>query len=644
MSRPEVQGRLMALFVPCMMDIKYVWIVTLLVFFGNYSALAQTDTALTLQTITIRDAYFLNTGFASWHADSLPTAGAGSLAERLLWENPLTVRATGPGTLATVSARGTGPSHTPVFWQGLNLQNPMHGVVDVALLPLWPGDAVEVKYGGQSAFQSSGAMGGAVYIKPAAWSEHPGWSGSVGMGAGSFGRWEGQAAAEYAGQNGGSTIRAAWQKAENDFPFRNTAIIGTPEVRQRNNFGEKFDLQQFNRLKISDKNSLETSIWYQRAYREIPPTMTAAPTDTWQRDHALRAVATWNQTVSGRSAWQHRLAWLDESIDFYLYGTTENSRSRTAIAASEFFTAIGPRLTLKTGLTGWWQQAKADGYADSTNWFQQRRLAGTAMAEYRWKTIRVSASARQEWAENQAAPFTWSLGGHWQLPRQFALRLHVSRNFNLPTFNDRFWRALGNPDLKPEQGYSADAGLMWKRGGFSAEFTTFQILLDDWILWQPGPDGLSRPGNLRQVWSRGTESSASWLFTGLGSRWKIQARHQFVRATNTAIYSANTGSLYKQLPYTPQHSGSIMAQWTLGEWSAAYLHQWTGSRFRLADNSLELPGFHTGSLLFKYDLKWLQQQISLHFRLENCWNSAYQILEYQPMPGRSWRGGVQWAF
>lgn len=618
--------------------------VVLPVLCGHLSALAQTDTLVSLQAVTIRDAFFVKTGFSSWHADSLPTAGSLSLAERLIWENPLTVRATGPGTLATLSARGTGPSHTPVFWQGLNLQSPMHGVVDAALLPLWPGDIVEVKYGGQSALQSSGAMGGAVHIQPAKPAERPGWSGHASLTAGSFARREAQAATEYAWQRGGTALRAAWQKAENDFPFRNTAVIGAPAVRQRNNFGEKLDIQQFNRLKIRDKNTVETAVWYQRAYREIPPTMTATATDTWQRDHALRAVATWNQTISDHSFWQHRLAWLDENIDFYLYKKTEKSRSRTAIAASEFFTAIHPRLTLKTGLTGWLQQARADGYADSTNWFRQRRLAGTVMTEYRWKNTRISATLRQEWAERQATPFTWSVGSQWLLPYNLQLRLHVSSNFNLPTFNDRFWRALGNPDLKPEKGYSADAGILWERGGFSAEFTTFQILLDNWILWQPGADGLSRPGNLRQVWSRGTETSGSWQASGLGSRWKIQVRHQFVRATNTAIYTVNTGSLHKQLPYTPIHSGSITLYWTHKGWSAAYLHQWTGSRYRLADNSLELPGFHTGNFLLKYDLKWQKQQFSLHARLENCWNSAYQILEYQPMPGRSWRAGIQWTF
>ncbi|MCK6691744.1 MAG: TonB-dependent receptor, partial [Thermoanaerobaculia bacterium] len=510
--------------------------VQLLLAFYCLPVLAQTDTVLSLQEVTIRDNYFTKTGFASWRTDSIPVNGPLSVAERLLWENPLSVRATGAGTLTTVSARGAGPAHTPVYWQGLNLQNPMHGVVDVALLPLWPGDVLEVQYGGQSALQSSGAMGGAIHIKMAEPGDKPGWSGSMGAGRGSFGHWEGQGSAGLNWQQGVSSIRAAWQKADNDFPFRNTAQVGALTVRQTNSRGEKMDVQQFNRLVAGDKNSLETATWFQKAYREIPPAMTAASSDTWQRDQSLRAVAAWKYVPGKRHSWQNRVAWFDERIEFQSSGAVERSRSRTAMAASELFIAAGSRLTLKSVFNAWWQQAKADGYSDSSSWFQQRRLAGAAMAAYRGKTLQLTATLRQEWAENQAAPFTWSMGGQWFFSKQCTLRMHVSRNFNLPTFNDRFWRGLGNPDLKPERGHSADAGLHWQQGGFSTEITGFHILLDNWILWQPGPDGLFRPGNLRQVRSRGVETALSYVIRTWGSRWKISARHQFVRAINTAVY------------------------------------------------------------------------------------------------------------
>ena len=605
---------------------------------------AQQDSSYALPLVTIKDAPGSQTGFSQWKSDSLPQAGVLSMAERLLWEMPVALRANAPGTLATVSARGAGPSRTAVLWQGLNLQSPMNGVVDIALLPLWPQDRVEIQYGGQSAAQSTGAMGGAIQLIPGFLTDSSGVKAQIGLTAGSFHRWDAHATLGMSSKCLRSSLRASWRQADNDFPYRNTALIGAPESRQVYNAAENFDLQQYNTLKIKDKNTLETALWIQRAFREIPPTMTEAPSFSWQNDRSIRAVATWVNQPNTQTRWLHRLAWQEEYIAFNFIGDIDSSRSQTASFGSEFWTSPIKQLSIRTNITAWYQRAQADGYADSSQWFQQKRLAAFGQAEYRWQQVRLSAQLRQEWAEKQGAPFTWTLGGQWDISKRLFLKIHLSRNFKLPTFNDRFWRHLGNPDLNPETGYSSDAGMHWANKNWSAELTLFQLLLDDWILWQPGADGLFRPGNLRQVWSRGLEFSGHWNFNFFKSNWKIKGRYQFVRATNTAVYSGSTTALGKLLPYTPQHTASALLRWEKGPLSATYLHQWTGARFTNADNAGSLPLFHTGNLIFQYALSWAGQQIALNATLENCWNSAYQIIEYRPMPGRSWRFGLLWGF
>jgi len=621
-----------------------VGLLTLIFSWAGATVQAQTDsTSRSLPLVTIVEAPSTRTGFPVWTADTLPSTGALSLADRLLWEMPLGLRINAPGTLATVSARGAGPSRTAVFWQGLNLQSPMNGVVDVSLLSVWQGDRVDIQYGGQSAAQSTGAMGGAVFIRPAIPEDASGRQLQAGLGVGSFGRREAQISLGHSGDLGYVLFRAAGTQAQNDFPFQNSALIGAPSVRQVNNFGEKFDLQQFNRLKVNKKNTLETALWYQQAFREIPPAMTEAPMETCQRDRALRAVATWTTHSGTRTQWQHRVAWLDEYIAFFRPGDTDTSRSRTLLLGTEYVGAPAPHLTLRANLTGWRQQAQADGYADSTAWFTQLRLAGTVAVEYRRGKLRLSAQLRQEWAEGQGAPFTWTLGTSWAVHAGLSLRLHLSRNFNLPTFNDRYWLNLGDPNLRPESGHSADAGLVWKRGTFVLETSVFYLLLDDWILWQPGPDGQFRPGNLRRVWSRGAEISVQDELRFWRSRWRLNGRYQFVRVTNAAVYDANAGVLDKLLPYTPEHTASTALTWTHGAWSAAYLHQWTGARFGNADNSQELDGFHTGNLLVQYTAKFGRHRLGLSARLENCWDAPYQVIAFRPMPGRAWRVGVEWG-
>jgi iron complex outermembrane receptor protein len=590
-----------------------------------------------LPETTIRDARFEQTGFTAWRADSLPLAAPISLAERLLWDNPLALRANAPGTLATVSARGAGPSRTPVLWSGLNLQSPMNGVVDASLLPIWPGDLLQVRYGGQSAAQSAGAMGGSVVVEPGGMIS-PGFSGLLAAGLGSFGTREANARVGFSQSKWSTDARAHWVRADNDFTFKNFSQIGQPTVRQPNNAGERWNFQQFNRLVINEKNVLKTAVWHQRSFREIPPAMTESPAETWQRDRANRAVLTWERSPHPRARWQTRAAWLDEFIAFRLAGATDTSRSRQVLLSSDY-AATQSRWAWKMGGNLLRQWAQADGYADSARWYGQWRAAAFGMAERRLRDGgRLSLLLRQEWAEGQAAPFTGSLGGEISLARAGFLRGHFSRNFNLPTFNDRFWQAYGNADLRPERGYSADFGWGFRRGRFSTEVLGFQMVLDDWILWQPGADGVFRPNNLRKVWSRGGEVSGSWQWAIRGWQWQASARFQVSKTTNVAVYGGSESVLHKQLPYTPQAAGGATLRAARGGWSAAYLQQWTGRRFTTSDNAGRLPAFQTGAFLLQFRFKKIN--LTLDGRIENVWDSPYQIIAYRPMPGRSGRIGA----
>ncbi len=419
---------------------------------------AQTDTVLQLPPATVSEARFERTGFSVWHADSLPVEGVLSLADRLALDNALLLRTQAPGGLATVSARGAGPNRTAVVWQGINLQNSMNGVVDASLLPLWRGDRVVLRYGGQSAAQSSGAMGGVLFVD--ADEQSPaGFSGAATAAAGSFGRMESSLQTAWSSPVFTSTLRAGYQQAENNFPFQNTTQIGAPYTTQVNNALRRFDLQQFNSWAPATGQLIKSAFWHQRASREIPPPMTAAPQQTWQDDVATRVVAGWEKNTGTGARWNLRGAWLDESIAYFLNGDNENSRARTAQALGQYSAVLGKRWFVKTGAQAWWQQARSDGYADNTSWSEQQRLALLGTVEYHADSWLATAQVRKEWVSTTPeTPVTWSLGAEKNLGNEHLVRFHAARTFNLPTFNDLYWKTLGNPDLRAENGYSFDAG------------------------------------------------------------------------------------------------------------------------------------------------------------------------------------------
>lgn len=612
-----------------------------------FSAFAQSDsiqTVITLPEATVAEMRLHRTGYAVWSADSLPVGGILTLSNRLFWENGLDLRQNAPGTLATVSARGAGPNRTAVFWNGLNLQSPMNGVVDASLVSLWPGDQLEVRQGGNSATQSGGAMGGSIVVESAPWGDQMGLSGNIGLETGSYDRISGQGAMAYNSPSFSSRLAACWQAVENDFSFPLKGLDGRIyRTRQPNNFAEKSAVQQFNRWRINPNNVVKTAAWFQRAFRQIPPAITESASNTWQRDWSGRGVATWEHSSTRQSRLQTRLGWQDEFIAFHFAGATEESRAQTLLVSTDWYKKNQQGTAWFLGGSAQGTRAQSDGYRIAGSWYRQTRLAGFALGEQSFgRGGKASLSIRQEWASGQAAPFTWTVG--WEIPAaSFGfVRGHVSRNFNLPTFNDRFWETLKDTTLMPEKGYSADLGWRLKKNRLVAEITGFQLILDDWILWQPGSDGIFRPGNLRKVRSRGVEANLSQEFRFCGIAIKGKARMQWSQTENVAVYDRNPGLLGKQLPYTPALSGGGGIWMTHKAWAAVYLHQYTGKRYSTSDNQYALPGFQTGTFMLQYELssirfwKWTKS-MRLGITVDNIWDATYQSLANRPMPGRNWR-------
>ncbi len=598
------------------------------------------DSLRILPEVLVRDIRFEKNGLNAYFIDTLPLIVSTTLADRLFLDNAIALRNNAPGALATLSMRGAGPSRTVVLWQGLPLQSPQNGVIDANLIPFWPDDRVEIRPGGQSATLSSGAMGGAVLIDPS-WSES-GTAASVGMSAGSFGRYTTDADLQWKKGTVQSRIRGSWQRAQNDFLFQNTALIGRPEQRQQNNALEKADFQQYNRWMPNAQNVVKTAVWYMQAERGIPPSMTESSGDNKQWDRALRATARWEHRSGTEKGWLTQAALVQEAIAFRYVGDVDTSRARSWLMGTEYHRRHQNGWRWCAGASAWWQQGKADGYLDTLNWQGLSRWQGYGALNRSFHKTRLSLLLRQEIADGKVAPFVWSLGAEHDWGRFGQLKSHFSRNYNLPTLNDRLWAVWGNPDLLPENGLSGDAGWHLDRSRWQFSITHFQLLLNNWILWQP-VGAIYTPDNLRKVWNRGGEAGLRFR-QALNQVLSCQfsAQYQWVRATNIAVNPGAETTLYRQLPYTPEHSGSFSLGIQHSRWSAHYVHQLTGQRFANGDNSVRVDGFQVAQLLLQANKNWSHGiRSSVFFRLDNIWGESYTVIRFYPMPGRVWQAGLR---
>ncbi len=87
-----------------------------------------------------------------------------SLADLLSRHSSIFIKSYGMGGTASPSFRGTGAGHTQLAWNEINLNSPMLGQSDFALIPAGLIDGVQIYCGGASMQVGNGGLGGIVNI------------------------------------------------------------------------------------------------------------------------------------------------------------------------------------------------------------------------------------------------------------------------------------------------------------------------------------------------------------------------------------------------------------------------------------------------------------------------------------------------
>ena len=105
-------------------------------------------------------------------------------------------------------------------------------------------------------------------------------------------------------------------------------------------------------------------------------------------------------------------------------------------------------------------QAEAAGFRENVS---ENRTALFVSHVKQFGKLTLQSSLRQEWFNGEAVPFIPSVGASYDFTKAIKAKAKISRNYRIPTLNDRFWNPGGNPDLQAESGWSQEATLEYKR-------------------------------------------------------------------------------------------------------------------------------------------------------------------------------------
>lgn len=583
-------------------------------------------------------------GFDSLTLDRYST---NNLSDLLTNESQVFVKTYGVGSLSTTSFRGAGASHTAILWNGFNLQSPMNGLLDVALVPASFLSNVKLQYGAAGAVWGSGAVGGSIHLNNSG-TFSKGISAHVNASIGSFSDLQQQASVEYSGKRFISSVRIFNHTAKNDFSYQNLAKFGFPIEKQTSADILQHGLLQENYFLINEKQKINTRFWYQFNDRSIPPSMTQNISLSRQYDEAYRITSEW-QRNGERLSLHIRAAFFDEFVKYNDPLIALYSRSETNVLITEAETRfrITPFDLLSVGLNNTYSRAFAKDFISDP---EQNRIAVFALYKIhtpkrKWNAV---LGARQEFIDGSSAPFVASLGIEGNILRFLTVKVNASQHYRVPTFNDLYWAQGGNPDLEAEKGWSEEASLIHqhKFQGFSWMFsaTAFNRDIENWIIWLPDEYGVWSPDNVMEVWSRGIEYKVDLGYSIKKFRVGLSGNYNYILSTNEKTAAYSVSPLHKQLIYVPTQNaqGAVSVSWR--GTALTYTHNYVGYRYTTSDNTQYLNPYSIANIDLSQTISLKKIKLKVYAQLNNIWEESYQVMAYRAMPLFNYKFGLSVYF
>lgn len=579
----------------------------------------------------------------------------------------------GIGGVKTVSVRSMGSQHTAISYDGVTISNAQSGQVDIGRFNLSNVEYVTLSIGQQDEiFQTARmfASAGVLNIKTA----RPRFDDSnVNVGAalnvGSFNTWN--PSVNYQQKLSGRwamAVNADWLSSDGEYPF--TLVNGTVVTREKRLNSDvntiRAEANVYGDLAKGGEVSFKGN--WMSSQRGLPGSVVLYNNDARERlwDEAAFVQGYYRKDFGSRWEMQGQLkynyAWnkyRDEKeyypggvkVDYFtqheLYGSASlkyrpvkdlqlvlsQDIFRNTLDASYANFVFPVRLTSLTALAGKYSNGRFTATASLLSTFITEKVERGDAAPKRFRlspAVSVSYKLFEE--------------------RNIRIRASYQDMFRTPTFNDLYYNEMGNKMLNPEVARQMNVGLTWREG--------FQGVLDEVSLQADGfynkvKDKIVaiptlfvwKMMNLGDVDILGTDVNVGTALSfGTGVRMKLNGSWSYQYAVD--VTSPTDKNYRHQIPYTPRNSGSLSVS-LLNKWvDVGYLMNGVGERYSLPQNteSNRIAGYVEHSVSLGRNFETGKCVIALQLECQNFTDVQYEVIQYYPMPGRSYRVTVKVNF
>jgi len=572
-----------------------------------------------------------------------------NLNDLLKEQTGIYIKSYGNGQLTSLSYRGTGAAQNDLLWNGIKLNSPSLGQVDVSLFNLGLADELRLNTNSETGnvgasvnIVNQGEIDSAIRIE-------------AHVTYGSFNTISTIAKAKFGNGKVTGTSRISYFHSDNDYTFNNTSKPGHPEWKLTNGKVSMLHfLQQFG-VRVNPHNALYFNAWISDAQRQIPPIMSKDASRESQGDYSLRGMLAWKGNFKKVNT-DFTSAILHDVIRYENPGINLDAKSVMQAVRNNFNFSFDSlkwfSLKLEAGYD--FERAVVPNYSI----VRQRhivRLSATINYEP-VNEILVQLKLRQHINYKTLSPFSPALFVRYKkafCKHTLQFYLNASRNFRFATLNDLYWNVdmpiagvepdHGNPNLRTEKSWDGEIQAYYAyQYIFSFKASGFCKYITDLIQWQSYGSHWE-PNNVKRVLSRGLEVSVQAnVFSRSNFSLLAYTNYTYTRATSLDAVSVFDLSKGKQLIYVPLH---LLKAGFKVQWKQLYLRPvftYTSDVFITTDNSQGLPGYYLLDLELGKDFTVKEDyEIGLAFRVNNATGARYQNVAQRPMPGRNFEGTIR---
>lgn len=621
-----------------------------------------------LHEVTIKaERSIENFGMHTYHLDSMQIEQSldTELSEVLERQSHVFVKKSIKGGIASVSLRGAQASHTGVIWNGIPLNSPMHGGVDMSLIPINFTDAVSILYSGASMSSANSELGGTIQMH-----SHSQWGKGFSMqlmsSAGSYGSLDEALNLNYSTKNLSLSTRAFYSQAENDFLYENSDIIEGPEMQRENADFTAYGIMQSLNWHPLEQHFLGIDVWGQESERGVPGLSTnesgVKNNISRQKDHQLRAALKW-KIYSGTWVLNMHSAMDYQLTDFRTKNYISGLGAFTSIRSESDALSWHNRFSAKWSISG----------ADDLKIRLRHRAAKVDMNEIisgnsfvaDRQDFYINLDHEHVFSENWYTHLIFRediIGGKAYLPcfainsacllaERFSVALDISRDTHHPTLNDLYYVPGGNSELLPEKAMHISGGISFSlinSFSWTHELHTYFRNVQDWIIWRPAPQGYWEPDNIAEVRSAGLEYQSN--FRKEWKAWAFYTRLSYAY-TRSVDVSGGAYQLFDeagQIPYTPIHALSIHSALAYKAWEIKYQWNYYSERYTTSQNQPDILytmyPYYMNDLLAGKSVRLKDLKIAINLGVYNLFDESYRSVLWQPMPGRNYRVSIKINF